>query len=66
GRPTDGPDAKGAIVAADRSDLCPLVGSGRVRPIVHERIPVTEVSRAHEAMDAGGVVGKLLLLVRDE
>ena len=66
GRPTDGPDGKGAIVAAVRSDLWPLVAADRVRPIVHERIPVTEVSRAHEAMDAGGVVGKLLLVVRDE
>ena len=65
-RPTGGSDGKGAIVAAVRSDLWPLVEAGRVRPIVHERIPVTEVSRAHEAMDAGGVVGKLLLVVREE
>ena len=66
GRPTDGPDGKGAIVVAVRSDLWPLVEADRVRPVVHERVPVTEVSRAHEAMDAGGVVGKVLLIVREE
>jgi putative PIG3 family NAD(P)H quinone oxidoreductase len=66
GRPTDGPDGKGAIVAAVRRDLWPLVEQGLVRPIIHERVPASEASRAHEAMDAGGVVGKELLVVRDE
>ncbi|WP_433801082.1 NAD(P)H-quinone oxidoreductase [Actinomycetospora sp. CA-084318] len=63
GRPVDGPDGKGAIVAAVRTDLWPLVESGRVRPIVHERIPVQEAARAHQLMDDGGVVGKILLEV---
>lgn len=66
GRPTEGPDGKGTIVAAVRTDLWPLVESGRVRPIVHERIPVQEAARAHQLMDDGGVVGKILLVVRDE
>ncbi len=66
GRQVGGSDGKGAIVAAVRGDLWPLVEAGRVTPIVQERIPVSEASRAHEAMDAGGVVGKLLLVVRDE
>ena len=62
-REVGGPHGKGPIVAAVRTDLWPLVESGRVRPIVHERIPVQEAARAHELMDAGGVVGKLLLVV---
>jgi NADPH:quinone reductase-like Zn-dependent oxidoreductase len=37
-----------------------------VRPIIQERIPVQEAARAHQLMDDGGVVGKLLLVVRDE
>ena len=65
-REVGGPNGKGSIVAAVRTDLWPLVGSGRVRPIIHERIPVQEASRAHQLMDDGGVVGKLLLTVRDE
>ncbi|GLZ52769.1 NAD(P)H-quinone oxidoreductase [Actinomycetospora sp. NBRC 106378] len=63
GRPTDGPDGKGTIVAAVRTDLWPLVESGRVRPIVHERIPMPEAARAHQLMDDGGVVGKIILEV---
>ena len=66
GRDVGGPDGKGPIVAAVRTDLWPLVEAGHVRPIVQERIPVQEAARAHELMDAGGVVGKLLLVVRDE
>lgn len=63
GRPTEGPDGKGTIVAAVRTDLWPLVESGRVRPIVHERIPMPEAARAHQLMDDGGVVGKIILEV---
>ncbi|GAA4853389.1 NAD(P)H-quinone oxidoreductase [Actinomycetospora corticicola] len=63
GRPTDGPDGKGTIVAAVRSDLWPLVESGRVKPVVHERIPMPEAARAHQLMDDGGVVGKIILEV---
>ncbi|MDD7966409.1 NAD(P)H-quinone oxidoreductase [Actinomycetospora lemnae] len=66
GRPVEGPDGKGAIVAATRDDLWPLVGQGRIRPVIHEYLPVAEASRAHEALDAGGVVGKLVLVVQDE
>ncbi|HEY2194399.1 MAG TPA: NAD(P)H-quinone oxidoreductase [Actinomycetospora sp.] len=65
-RDVGGPNGKGAIVAAVRTDLWPLVESGRVRPIIHERIPVQEAARAHQLMEDGGVVGKLLLVVRDE
>jgi NADPH:quinone reductase-like Zn-dependent oxidoreductase len=65
-RSVGGPHGKGAIVAAVRTDLWPLVGSGRVRPIIQERIPVQEAARAHQLMEDGGVVGKLLLVVRDE
>ena len=63
GRPTDGSHGKGAIVSAVRTDLWPLVESGRVRPIVHERVPMPEAARAHQLMDDGGVVGKVLLEV---
>lgn len=66
GRPTDGPDGKGAIVAAVREHLWPLVEAGRVRPVVHERIPVAEAARAHAAIEGGSVSGKLVLVVRDE
>jgi putative PIG3 family NAD(P)H quinone oxidoreductase len=66
GREVEGPDGKGAIVAATRDEVWPLIGQGRVRPVIHEYIPVAEASRAHAALDEGGVIGKLVLVVRDE
>ena len=66
GREVEGPDGKGAIVAATREQVWPLIGQGRVRPVIHEYVPVAEASRAHAALDEGGVIGKLVLVVRDE
>jgi putative PIG3 family NAD(P)H quinone oxidoreductase len=61
GRPVDGPEGKGAIVTDVRERLWPLVEAGEVRPVVHSRIPLPEASRAHAALEAGGVHGKILL-----
>ncbi|MGI8814171.1 MAG: NAD(P)H-quinone oxidoreductase [Pseudonocardia sp.] len=62
GRPTDGPDGKAAIVAAVRDGLWPLIESGRVSPVVHTRLPMSDAATAHRLFDDGGVVGKVLLL----
>ncbi len=61
-RPLDGPHGKAAICAAVVENVWPMLADGRVRPVVHERVPLTEAARAHAALDAGGVVGKLLLV----
>lgn len=63
GRPTDGPDGKGAIVAAVRDRLWPLVADGRVRPVVHTTLPIQHAARAHRMVEAGGVVGKVIMTV---
>ncbi|HEY2095850.1 MAG TPA: NAD(P)H-quinone oxidoreductase [Pseudonocardia sp.] len=62
GRPTDGPDGKAAIVAEVRSGLWPLLESGRVKPVVHARLPMNEAGEAHRLLGEGGVIGKLLLV----
>ncbi|HEV7792032.1 MAG TPA: NAD(P)H-quinone oxidoreductase [Pseudonocardia sp.] len=62
GRPTDGPDGKAAIVAEVRSGLWPLLESGRVKPVVHARVPMNEAGEAHRLLGEGGVIGKLLLV----
>lgn len=64
-RPVDGPDGKGAIVEAVRREVWPMIADGRLRPIVHTRIPLPEAATAHRLLDAGGVLGKILL-VNDE
>ncbi|MDT7553888.1 MAG: hypothetical protein QOI16_2424 [Pseudonocardiales bacterium] len=63
GRPVDGPKGKGAIVAAVREHVWPMIVDGRVKPIVHTVLPVTDAAAAHSLFDAGGVIGKVLLTV---
>lgn len=55
-------DEKAAIVAAVREHVWPLVEDGRVRPVVHARLPLDDAARAHELLDSGEVFGKLLLV----
>jgi putative PIG3 family NAD(P)H quinone oxidoreductase len=55
-------EQKSAIVAAVREHVWPLVASGRVRPVVHARLPMPEAARAHEILDASTHVGKVLLV----
>ncbi|MFN8195329.1 MAG: NAD(P)H-quinone oxidoreductase [Nocardioidaceae bacterium] len=56
-------EEKAAICAAVVEHVWPLVADGVVRPVVHARMPLDDVRRAHEAMEAGGHLGKLLLTV---
>jgi NADPH:quinone reductase-like Zn-dependent oxidoreductase len=63
GRPVDGPNGKGAIVAAVREHVWPMIADGRVRPIVHSVLPMSDAAAAHALFDSGGVIGKVLLTV---
>ncbi|WP_300015749.1 NAD(P)H-quinone oxidoreductase [Pseudonocardia sp.] len=61
GRPVDGPNGKGAVVAEVTANVWPMIGDGRVRPIVHGTVPMERAAAAHAQLEGGGVVGKLLL-----
>jgi putative PIG3 family NAD(P)H quinone oxidoreductase len=61
GRPVDGPNGKGVVVAGVREQVWPLFADGRVRPIVHGSVPLPDVAKAHAQLEAGGVIGKILL-----
>jgi putative PIG3 family NAD(P)H quinone oxidoreductase len=63
GRPGDGPRGKAAICAEIVEHVWPLLADGRVRTLVHERIPLEQVQRAHALMDSGEHSGKILLTV---
>lgn len=54
-------DEKAAIVAAVVEHVWPLVAEGRVRPIIHDRIPLEDVQRAHRTLEESSHVGKVLL-----
>jgi putative PIG3 family NAD(P)H quinone oxidoreductase len=53
---------KGAIAAALRRQVWPLLEAGRVRPIVHATFPLARASDAHRAMEADEHIGKLILV----
>ena len=52
---------KGAIAAALRREVWPLLESGRVRPIVHRTFPLREAAEAHRLMESSGHIGKIVL-----
>jgi NADPH2:quinone reductase len=56
------PDEKGAIARAVHKAVWPLFASGAVRPLVHATVPLAEAARAHEALEAGQVIGKVVLI----
>jgi NADPH:quinone reductase-like Zn-dependent oxidoreductase len=61
GRPVDGPNGKGAVVTGVREQIWPMFADGRVRPIVHGSVALPDVAKAHAQLEAGGVIGKILL-----
>lgn len=57
-RPTE---EKAAICAGVVEHVWPLVAEGTVRPVVHATVPLAEAARAHELMESGDHVGKIIL-----
>jgi putative PIG3 family NAD(P)H quinone oxidoreductase len=55
-------DEKAAIVSAVREEVWPLIGAGRVRPIIDRTIPMPEAARAHRIMEDSAHIGKILLV----
>lgn len=52
---------KAGIVAEVRQQVWPLIESGRIRPIVHARLPLAEAAQAHRILDESSHIGKVLL-----
>ena len=42
--------------------LLELLGGGEIQPIVAERLPLTDVRRAHELLESSAATGKLVLV----
>ncbi|MBT1003594.1 NAD(P)H-quinone oxidoreductase [Paenarthrobacter sp. DKR-5] len=53
---------KGAIMAAVREHVWPLIEDGSVQPQVSRTFPLAQAAAAHEYFDSGEHVGKVLLL----
>jgi NADPH:quinone reductase len=54
---------KGAIAAAVRQHVWPLLESGAVRPIVHATFPFRQAAVAHRVMESSEHFGKLVLVM---
>jgi NADPH:quinone reductase len=54
---------KAVIVKNLLARIWPHIASGKVRPVVERRFPLHEAAAAHAALEAGGHVGKILLVV---
>lgn len=52
---------KAAIATELRANVWQLIDAGRIRPVIHARIPLREAWRAHQLMEAGSHIGKIVL-----
>lgn len=56
-------ERKGALIAAFRREVWPLLDEGTLRVVVDRRLPLAEAATAHRALEAGEAFGKLILVV---
>jgi putative PIG3 family NAD(P)H quinone oxidoreductase len=56
------PREKGAIAQALEKNVWPLIARGLVRPVLHGTYPLSKAPDAHRELEAGRVIGKLVLL----
>jgi NADPH:quinone reductase len=53
---------KAAIAAAVKTHLLPLLGTGKVRPVVSQTLPLTAAAAAHTLLESGDNFGKIVLI----
>ena len=57
------PKEKGAIAVGLEREVWPLIESRAVAPIVDAVVPLEQAARAHELLESGEVIGKVVLTV---
>jgi NADPH2:quinone reductase len=57
------PEEKGRIAAALEREVWPLLEAGRVAPVIHASVPLEDAGRAHQMLESGEVIGKIVLRV---
>jgi NADPH2:quinone reductase len=53
---------KGAIAAKLRQKVWPLLEAGKIRPVIYRTFPLAEAAKAHELMESGEHIGKIVLV----
>jgi NADPH2:quinone reductase len=54
-------DDRPDIRAATMKVLLGHLAAGRIRPLIYDRLPLAQAGRAHQLLESGAVIGKLLL-----
>jgi putative PIG3 family NAD(P)H quinone oxidoreductase len=54
---------KGAVAAALRREIWPLIESGKIVPVIDSKFPLAEAARAHARMESSAHIGKIVLTV---
>ncbi len=54
---------KGRLIAAVRKAVWPLIEDGRFRPVIDRTFPLADAAKAHDYMEQGVHIGKVLLTV---
>jgi NADPH2:quinone reductase len=53
---------KGAIAAALHEKVWPLIGAGKVGPVLFKTFPLAEAAAAHSLMESSSHIGKIMLI----
>jgi NADPH2:quinone reductase len=54
-------DHRPELRAPATNELIRLLAEGKIRPPIHERIPLSQASRAHALLEGGKVLGKIIM-----
>ncbi len=54
-------DSKPEVRAQSMNNLIAKLAAGKIRPLIHARLPLKDARRAHEIIEARQVIGKILL-----
>jgi len=54
-------EAKAGIARALKERIWPLIGNGRIKPVVDSTFPLADAVKAHERIDGGAHIGKIIL-----
>ncbi|MGV9709658.1 NAD(P)H-quinone oxidoreductase [Gordonia sp. NPDC003424] len=62
-RPVHGSGSKAEVVATTRRVTWPLIDAGQVKPIIDSTFPLADADAAHDRLNSGDAVGKVLLTI---
>lgn len=54
---------KGAIAKNLREQVWPLIEAGKIKPVIYKTFPLADAAKAHELMESGAHIGKIVLTV---